>query len=364
MRRESAEFLQALYEAIWQGLGAAADEAQIFARCFVRADLTGRDTQGIAHVPTVYATARRGAIRFGVPVTIVKEGPGFAIVDGGHGPGQVVATRAMEVAIQKAREATVGSVWVHNGNDFDMAANYSEMALRHDYVGVASSNGDPHVAPWGGRDPVFGTCPMSYAIPAAIEKPIIFDGSMSSMSHGAVVHAARDRVRLPGKWLVDEDGHFTDDPAPLVANPYDRHDDPIGAILPLGPKGFGWLIWIEVLAGIMSGMSTSNDISRNPSPDDPWSGGLFLMAINVGNLVPIDEFKAKVDGLIRSVKASRLAEGFSEILMPGERAMREQDRRQREGVPIPEHYWTQVSDIAGELGIDVDALRSASERQG
>jgi len=38
--------------------------------------------------------------------------------------------------------------------------------------------------------------------------------------------------------------------------------------------------------------------------------------------MPISEFKAKIDGLIRNVKSSRLFEGLTEILLPSERGAR------------------------------------------
>ena len=360
MRRESAIFLQKLYETIWQQLGASPEEARIFAKCYVRADLTGRDTQGVAYIPPTYRKVRNGGIRFGVPIAIVKEGPAFAVIDGGRGPGQVVATYAMEIAIQKAREATVGSVWVRNTNDYTMAANYSEMALEHDFIGLALSNGVPNVAPWGGRDQIFGTHPLSFAIPAGNEKPIVFDGGMSSVSHGAAIHAARKGVRLPGKYVVDEDGHITDDRSRIIVDPYDRSSPERGAILPLGPKGFGWLLWVDIVGGILSGMLPSLDNTRHVSAEEPDTRGFHMMAINVGNLVDLGEFKAKMDDLIRRVKASRLAEGFSEILMPGERSMREKEIRQREGVPIPAHYWSLVETIANDLGIDLEVLRETA----
>ena len=357
MRRESAHYLQGVYEAIWRQVGASEDEARIFARCFARADVLGKDTQGIAAIPLVFPWVGSGAIRFGVPITVVKEGPAFAVVDGERGPGQIVGTKAMEIAIRKAREATVGSVWVRNSNDFTMATNFSIMALEHDYVGVAMSNGVPLVAPWGGRDQVFNTNPLSFVVPAGEEKPIIFDGSMSSVSHGHAILAARDRVRLPKDSMVDEAGHVTDDSIPIIVDAYERGSPQRGAIMPLGPKGFGWLIWVDVLAGIMSGMSAAKDITVHPSTDNPWTGGFFLMAINVGNLLSIDEFKTNVDDFIRNIKSGRLAEGFSEIVLPGERAMREAERRLREGVPIRPEDWRKLSAIASEVGIDMEALR-------
>ena len=56
------------------------------------------------------------------------------------------------------------------------------------------------------------------------------------------------------------------------------------------------------------------------SAEDPWTGGFFLMAVDIGALIDIDHFKAQVDRLVRSCRSSERAEGFSEIVMPGERA--------------------------------------------
>ena len=82
------------------------------------------------------------------------------------------------------------------------------------------------------------------------------------------------------------------------------------------------------------------------------------MAINVGNLQPLDEFKAKVDEMIRNVKGSSRASGFDEIVLPGERAQREYERRLREGVPVREEHWEQVGEIARETGVDVEEIRA------
>ena len=168
MRIESAQYLEAIYRALWMKLGASEEEAQKYARAFLSADLLGKDTQGVACIPLVYPRIKAGAVRFGAPMAIVKEGPSFAQVDGGWGPGQVVASRAMEIAIGKAREAIIGCVWIRNTNVFTIAADYAMMALEHDFFGLAMCNGVPLVAPWGGRDPVFNTSPTSFAVPAGI----------------------------------------------------------------------------------------------------------------------------------------------------------------------------------------------------
>jgi LDH2 family malate/lactate/ureidoglycolate dehydrogenase len=271
----------------------------------------------------------------------------------------------MELALKKAKESGVACAWVRRTGDFGMAANYAMLALEHDCVGMVMSNGSPFVAAWGGRDPLFSTNPISIAIPAGEEKPIVIDMSASSVSHGKVVRTARDLARLPGPWLVDESGQVTDDPRPLITDPYNRSSPELGAILPLGPKGFAWILFVEIFAGVMSGMTIAKDIPFNPkgvltgegaSGERPQTLGNFMLVIDLGRLMPLPEFKEKIDRVVRSVKSSRLAEGFDEIVLPGERAARQMERRQREGVPVREEEWLNIVAIAKERGVDLEGV--------
>ena len=360
MRVEKATYLREVYRALGRGFGASDEEARLFAEPFVQADLFGKDTQGIACIDLVYPWVKSGALRFGTDIETVSEGPSYALLDGNGGPGQIAATRAIDVAIGKARESTVGLVWVRNTNDFTMASAYAMRALDDDFIGLAMSNGVPLVAGWGGREPIFNTNPLAFVVPAGEEKPIIFDGAVSSVSHGRVVLSARDREPMAGDPLVGTDGVRTGDPIPLIVEPMSRNSEQLGAILPLGPKGMGWLLFVDVLAGIASGGTTGKSVPHDPTPDEPWTGGFFLMAVNVGSLQPLDDFKAKVDEMIRNVKGSKTAEGFKEIVLPGERAQLECERRSREGVPVREEHWEQVVSIGLEVGVDVEGLRARS----
>ena len=190
-------------------------------------------------------------------------------------------------------------------------------------------------------------------------RAILIDTSASAMSHGKVIMAARDHVHLATPLLVDEAGRFVDDPVPFIVNALDRESPQRGAILPLGHKGFTWVLLVDVLTGIMSGMTASKDIPEHPTRDNPATLGQFLMAINVGALMPLKQFKAKIDDLIRSVKKSRTAEGFSEILLPGERAQRETERRRREGISVRDEEWGNVIAIARDHDVDLNALPGA-----
>lgn len=351
---KSAEELRAFYEEFARMFGANEEEKVIFAECFLRADLRGKDTQGIAVIPLMYPWFQNGGVQFGTPFCIIADQPSFAIVDGRHGPGQVLATRAMDVAISKAKASGIGSVWVRNTNDFAMAGNYSMRALADDCIGIVMSNGIPLVAPWGGREALFGTTPVSFAIPTASYDPIVYDGSFAAVSHGAVVLAARDGRRLPGPSLVDSEGKMTDDPVPFIVDPYDRNSKQHGAILPMGgSKGSGWLFLIDILAGVLSGGTTSGVMPFDPSKDQYSTIGQWLMAIDLAHLGAPANFKAKIDDIIRSVKSSTPMEGLNEVTYPGERAAKEEKKRLKDGIPVREEHWENISLIGQELGIPV-----------
>ncbi|MFN8202211.1 MAG: Ldh family oxidoreductase [Solirubrobacteraceae bacterium] len=343
--------LHAQYRELATALGADEAEAEIFARCYVRADLRGLFTAGAAVVPYIISLIQHDLMRFGAPFEVVRDAPASALVDGGHGVGSVVATRAMDLAIDKARAAGVGCVWIAHGGDFGLASNHALQAIEQGLVGIAMRNGTPRVAPWGGRDGFFGTDPISVGIPAGERDPIVIDMSAGSFSVGRTVMAARDGRRMPSAHLVDAEGRYTDDPASIVADPADRESGLNGALVTLGHKGFAWQLIVELLAGLLSGMGTSNQNDYWPTPERRWREGSFVMAIDVEHLLPVADFLASVDGLIDALKAVRPAQGFDEVRVPGEAAAATERERRSNGIPIRDEDWDAIQRVAQELGL-------------
>jgi L-2-hydroxycarboxylate dehydrogenase (NAD+) len=344
--------LTGLYTEIAQALGATGEEAAVFARCLLRADLRGMYTQGAAIVPYMVWMVEQRLMRFGAPFTILREEAAMALVDGGRGVGSVVSTRAMELAIAKAKSAGTGSVWVRNGGDFAMTSNHALQALEHDQVGIAMRNASTRVAPWGGRNAFFGTNPLSVAIPTGKEPPIVIDMASGSFSVGQVVMAARDKKRLPSKHLVDSRGRYTDDPLAIIVDPADRESAFSGAIVTQGHKGLAWSLIVELFAGLLSGMGASYKNDYEQSGESPWNEGIFLMAVDVAKLRPVEEFKAAADELVRSLRAVPPAEGFERVIVPGEQEADKERRYGIEGVPIREEDWEGVLKIAARLGVN------------
>lgn len=345
--------LTSVYIRIAEALGAPSDEAEVFANCMVRADLRGMYTQGAAMIPYSVWMIEQRLMRFGVPFKIIKDEPGLALVDGGYGVGAVVATRAMDLAIEKARAVGVGCVWVQHGGDFMMTANHSLQALEHDMVGIVMRNENPRVAPWGGKEAFFFTNPISVAIPTAQEPPIVIDTAGGSFSVGQTVMAARDKRLMPSPHLVTSDGKYTDDPTKIVVDPADRESGFTGGIVTLGHKGLMWSLIVELFSGLLAGVNTSNFNDYEPTEERPWDEGMFLMAIDISKIQPVAAFKAAADGFARALRAVEPAEGFERVIVPGEIEAKNEQQRKVEGISLRDEDWQGVMDVATRLGVDL-----------
>ena len=261
----------------------------------------------------------------------------------------------MNLAIEKARKAGVGCVWVHNGGDFMMTANPALQAVEQNMVGVVMRNENPRVAPWGGREAFFFTNPIAVGVPTAEEPPIVIDMAAGSFSVGQTVMAARDGRRMPSAHLVTSDGVYTDDPRKIVIDPSDRESGFSGSIVTLGHKGLMWALIVELFSALLIGANTSNLNNYAPTADHPWDEGMFLMAIDVSKLQAVDQFKAAADGFARALKAVKPAQGFERVIVPGEFEAQNEQQRRKEGVPIRDDDWQGVLKVATRLGVKVDA---------
>ncbi len=344
-----------LYTEIAYALGATPEEAQIWAMCMVRADLRGMYTQGAAIIPYSVNLIETGFAKFGVRIRILKDEPGMALIDGGRGVGVVIATRAMNLAIEKARSNGVGCIWVQNGGDFMMAANYTLQAVEQDMVGIAMRNCGPLVAPWGGREPFFCTNPISVAVPTKDEPPIVIDMAAGSFSSGQVVMAARDNKHLPSPHLVTNDGVYTDDPTMIVIDPTDRESELRGGIVTLGYKGMAWTMIVELLSGLLAGTNTSNQNDYEPTLEHPWENAIFLMAVDVSKLQALADYKSSTDQFVRELRAVKPAKGFDHVIVPGEAEAKNEAQRKKEGIPIREEDWEGVIRVATKLGVEVES---------
>ncbi len=345
----SAVPLQAFAEQILRAVGAPAAAAATVATSLVEANLLGLDSHGVIRLPQYAAAVADGSVDPRAEPVVEREGGGVAVIDGRRTFGQVVADLAVDRALAMLGAGQrVAAVVAHDGYHVGRLGAYVERLAAAGRVGLAAVNNHgarPWTAPFGGRARRLATNPVAFAAPRAGGPPLLVDVTTSATAEGKV-RVARSRGQLlPEGWLVDGEGKPSRDPE-------DLYRDPPGALLPLGSpslghKGFGLGLMVEVLAGALSGAGCTR-------PDAPWAGnGLFLLALDPAGFGggARGELGAQVAALVAWCKDSPLAEGFAEILVPGEPERCTRQRRLAEGIPVEEQTWAAIVETARRLGV-------------
>lgn len=118
----------------------------------------------------------------------------------------IVTPKAMDIAIEKAKNVGVGMVTIGNARHLGMASYHAMKALDHDMIGICMTSCPPSVLPTFGAEPRLGTNPIAIAVPAKNEPPFVFDAATSSVAVNKMRIAARLGAEIPGGWLAAEDG--------------------------------------------------------------------------------------------------------------------------------------------------------------
>ena len=88
-----------------------------------------------------------------------------------------------------------------------------------------------------------------------------------------------------------------------------------GPLVPIGAfKGTGLSIMTDILCGVLTGAAFGLTPYRDPSNHDV---GHMLIAIDIERFLPYDDYLERIDRFCAELKASALAPGFDEILLPG-----------------------------------------------
>jgi LDH2 family malate/lactate/ureidoglycolate dehydrogenase len=320
------------------------EDAATVARCLVRADLRGVDTHGLQTLPHYLERVRRGLINPRPNLKVERVTPMAGSLDGQDAFGFVVATKAMAEAIDMAGEFGVGIVSARRSTHFGMAANYSLQAMDAGYIGIVFTNASKAMPPWGGRVGLLGTSPIAVAAPAGKETPFDLDMSPAVAARGKIRRAARRGQPIPLGYALDAKGRQTTDPNIALDG---------GTVQPIGgPKGSALAMLMDVMGGVISGAAFGGDVRNHfEEYDKPQNVGHFIMAMKPDLFVSRDEYLDRMDTLAQRVHACPTAEGFDEVIMPGERERRLEAKHRRTGVPFHAKEVAVLQDAAAKAGL-------------
>lgn len=326
--------------AVFEALGTPRNEARICADVLIASDLRGIESHGVGRLKYYYDRIAAGQHKVKTEIEVVKETETTALLDGHHGMGHVIAHRAMEMAIAKARRYGLGAVAVRNGTHFGIAGYYPLMAAEAGLMGLTVTNARPSIAPTWGTEPMLGTNPIAFAAPSDGPHPFCFDGATSICQRGKVEVAERAEKPVPEGWVIDAEGKPATDPAKILV---DMGRDQ-AALLPLGGagelmagyKGYDLATMVEILSASLSGGVFMKEL-LGFAPDGskrPFMLGHFFMAIDVEHFLPLEMSRQITGGIMRALQASRKAPGQERVYVAGEKEHEKMDQVRQQGIPV------------------------------
>lgn len=309
--------------------GVPSEHAEVVADVLIHADLRGVNSHGVLRTEHYVKRIKEGGINPAPAIHVKDTGVTTAIVDGDDGFGHVIAKKAMDVAIERARENGVGMVSVINSSHCGALSYFVNQAARENLIGMATTHTDKVVVPFGGKKPFFGTNPIAFGFPAKQNDPIIFDMATSHVAFGKVLQAREANQPIPSDWGVDAEGNPTTDP------------NRVSALLPMGgPKGYGLAMVVDVLSGILTGSAYGPHIHPMYGDYDRMRKlGHFVCAFNPAAFTNIDSFLTNMDEMIKEIHEIPPATGMDRVMVPGEPEQVKKQNRLDKGIPIPESIY-------------------------
>jgi len=330
---------------IFEHAGCPPEEAATVSAHLIDANLMGHDSHGVIRVLPYIEMLTSGRWRAGTRGRIVKDAGALVTIDGEQGLGPVVAGHATAVGIERAQAHGVAVVGVQNSAHMGRIGSYAEQAAAAGLVSlhfVNTTGFGIQVAPHGGSDRRLSVNPIAMGAPREGAEPLVHDMSTGTVAAGKVRVARNKGELLPAGCLIDNRGRPTRDPEAFFA-------DPPGAITTAaGHKGSGLAIFVEILAGSLTGGSSSDP--KHPSADRPVNNLLSIL-IDPERMAGRDALVADVERLLAWVKASPPIEPGGEVLMPGEVERRQKAKRLEEGLPLDPKTLDQVREAARRVGM-------------
>ncbi|QJR10622.1 putative oxidoreductase YjmC [Usitatibacter rugosus] len=322
-----------------QAVGCSEADAQLVGGSLVQTSLWGVDSHGILRLTHYLRRLTMGSIDAKAEPMVRRTGPVTAQLDGMDGLGIIHAMRAMEVAMEMARANGVGVVGVSDSSHCGAMGLYTRTAARAKLIGIAMTHSSSVVAPHGGKAKFFGTNPLSIAFPRTQGEPICLDMATAQVAWNKVLNARIENVPLEPGLTIDAKGEPTTDPHKAEA------------LIPLGGetygyKGYGLAFMIELLCGMLNGMTYGPHVTKMYEElDKPRKLGHLLIAIDPKRFAGAATMEGTAEMMINELR------GEGEILFPGEPELQEEHRRRSDGIPIEPAALADMNAWSEKLGL-------------
>ena len=342
----SAEVLTGFAHQLLTTAKVSSDKADMVARSLVAANLRGVDSHGLQLLSFYIELILMGNIDIQTDGRIVSENGACVVYDAQNGIGQWISSICSDHAIRLARAHGLGLVIARESNHFGAAAFWAQRMSAAGMIGIVMCNASPLVAPWQGKTPRFGTNPICMSVPGADRW--LLDMATTTVALGKILNAQfHGRTTIPDGWAMDAEGVPTTDTQTALS----------GLLMPLGGyKGSGLAMMAEILCATLGGGAMSTELGGIRVQGQPMRTSQFFLAIDVTRFMPLPEFEQRMQSLVEMVKSSNIAKGYDEILVAGDPEWRAEAQRRREGIPLSDGVWQNLTLAAEKLGVPLPTI--------
>ena len=341
------EPLRQLAFEIFKATGIPTDDARIISDHLVDNHLAGHDSHGVWFIPG-YARSMQDNYALWEDREVVRENPALTIINGKGANGIVAVTRALDLALEKARESTFGFVGLHNISHIGRLGDYPPRIAAQGMIGLVWLNGGGlFLAPFGSADRRLRPEPIAFSAPRQQGPPFMLDMTMTVVAGGKIEQKLIRGEPLPEGWLIDQQGNYVTDGS-RYRDAAETGVPPLGG-RQFGHKGYGLAMMVEMLVGPLSHAGCTKG-------DKGGGGGTMILAIDIEAFTELDTYKQEVEELAEWVCSARPLPDVERIYAPGEIEEETRQRRLQEGIEIPAPTWAGIGELAAELGVEVPTV--------
>jgi len=355
----SWDLMNAFLTDAFVGYGVPREDAAICADVLLESDRRGIESHGCNRFKPIYIDRIVAGIQ--KPVTkidILRETLTTAVLDANDGMGMVASSRAMEIAIEKARNCGMGMVVVRNSTHYGIAGYWATMATNAGMIGLTGTNARPSIAPTFGVQNMLGTNPLTVGFPTDEEFPFMLDCATSIVQRGKIEYYARIGKDTPEGMVIGSDGKPKTDSKQILIDLTTGE----AALAPLGGigeelagyKGYGYATVVEVLSAALQAGNFMQQLTGIGEQGEkvPFHLGHFFIVIDPEAFMGLETFKKITGDILRDLRASRKAPGEERIYTAGEKEYLVWLERRDKGVPIGEAVQKEILAVRDALGLN------------
>jgi (2R)-3-sulfolactate dehydrogenase (NADP+) len=302
------------------GAGTAPANATYLTEAILDTELSGLEGHGFHWLLYYCEHVRSGKVDGNARPKVTRLSPVAFRVDANRGFSHPAIEKGFEKLIPAARKNGIAGLAVHASYNAATLGFHTGYLAKRGLLAFGFTNSMPVMAPVGGRKPVIGTNPMSFAVPGKKGKlAFLIDQSSSATTWTSVRRAANEGRAIPLGWALDKDGNPTTDPLKGLA----------GSMVPAGNyKGFGQGLIVEVMCAALTGSFRGPQMGSFTENDGkPIGCGQFFIAIEP-DLFSGGAFAKQVKALAKSITSQEGAR------LPNARREANIKRLSKEGLTI------------------------------